>query len=258
MALDLSTKASLAPLDLSTRRATSPRAAATPSIGPCVTMATACVPTDSVSVTNGNGSTLKTETVANTRKRKLPLEAAPSGDNKSSTPEKRVRFAMRDMDPNSVVMTAAGVTAHPRPIAMVTAPSLPLSLPMTSWCARRRMKQDACAAFPTNHVTSCCSPPVDCLRLSDEALLAEEEEEENVDIPADPRDWSRDDVHTWLRHVRRRRRLGDVDTGRFPCNGKGLCLMSLAMFVYRSPEAGAVLYSDFKGRVQAALARQTS
>jgi len=45
----------------------------------------------------------------------------------------------------------------------------------------------------------------------------------------------------------------DVDIDRFPMNGKALCLMSAAMFLYRVPRGGHRLYADFQRRLLTAL-----
>jgi len=71
---------------------------------------------------------------------------------------------------------------------------------------------------------------------------------------SDPRSWSRDDVHCWLRKMSLQFNLvDDVDTDRFPMNGKALCLMSCSMFVYRVPRAGYQLYADFQHRLLTAV-----
>lgn len=48
--------------------------------------------------------------------------------------------------------------------------------------------------------------------------------------------------------------LGDLDPGRFLMNGKALCLMTPAMFVYRVPRGGVILYRDFQTRLCRAVA----
>ena len=44
-----------------------------------------------------------------------------------------------------------------------------------------------------------------------------------------------------------------VDADRFPMNGKALCLMNAAMFLYRVPRGGDRLYVDFQQRLLTAL-----
>ena len=66
----------------------------------------------------------------------------------------------------------------------------------------------------------------------------------------DPRTWSRDDVHSWLREMSLQFDMSDtVDTDRFLMNGKALCLMNSSMFLYRVPSAGDRLYKDFQQRL---------
>lgn len=72
---------------------------------------------------------------------------------------------------------------------------------------------------------------------------------------SDPRLWSRLDVYNWLEHMKSRDLdLGDLDPGRFLMNGKALCLMTPAMFVYRVPRGGVILYRDFQTRLCRAVA----
>lgn len=66
---------------------------------------------------------------------------------------------------------------------------------------------------------------------------------------ADPRTWSRDDVHRWLHHVSEAHQLPRVFPERFLMNGKALCLMTLDMFVQRVPLGGKLLYKDFQLRL---------
>jgi len=72
---------------------------------------------------------------------------------------------------------------------------------------------------------------------------------------ADPRQWSRDDVHSWLRQTALRFKMAndDVDTSRFMMNGKALCLMNLNMFLYRVPRGGDKLHDDFQRRLASAV-----
>ena len=72
-------------------------------------------------------------------------------------------------------------------------------------------------------------------------------------IISDPRLWSRDEVRQWLLWMSVRHSLPSIDPGRFQMNGKALCLMSLAMFSYRVPLGGKLLYKDFQLRLTSAF-----
>lgn len=72
-------------------------------------------------------------------------------------------------------------------------------------------------------------------------------------LTVDPRLWSREDVGRWLRWVSDAYSLPDIKPDRFEMNGKGLCLMTLDMFLYRVPEGGRVLYHDFQRRLRIAV-----
>lgn len=69
---------------------------------------------------------------------------------------------------------------------------------------------------------------------------------------SDPRKWSREEVCQWLIWMSARHSL-PIDTARFQMNGKSLCLMSLAMFSYRLPLGGKLLYKDFQLRLTSAF-----
>ena len=69
---------------------------------------------------------------------------------------------------------------------------------------------------------------------------------------SDPRKWSQEEVRQWLIWTSARHSL-PIDPARFPMNGKSLCLMSLAMFSYRLPLGGKLLYKDFQLRLTAAF-----
>lgn len=81
-------------------------------------------------------------------------------------------------------------------------------------------------------------------------------------LPADPRLWTRSDVHTWLLHQtsvdcqqqQQQQPSIDVDVDRFRMNGKALCLMTSEMFAYRVPRGGHLLYKDFQTRLCRAVA----
>ncbi|CAG9820467.1 unnamed protein product [Phaedon cochleariae] len=69
----------------------------------------------------------------------------------------------------------------------------------------------------------------------------------------DPRQWTRDNVAHWLRHVTAAHGLPEVPPTRFLMNGKALCLMSPGMFLSRVPLGGKLLYKDFQLRLCSAL-----
>lgn len=72
---------------------------------------------------------------------------------------------------------------------------------------------------------------------------------------ADPRNWSRDQVHTWVQQVMARQHqtvaTDDVIAERFPMNGKGLFVIALKpeTFLRRLPCVGLALFHDFRSRV---------
>ncbi|XP_018565429.1 SAM pointed domain-containing Ets transcription factor [Anoplophora glabripennis] len=80
---------------------------------------------------------------------------------------------------------------------------------------------------------------------------------EDDDLPKDPRQWTRDDVAQWLRHVTSLHKLPEVPPSRFLMNGKALCLMSPSMFLSRVPLGGKLLYKDFQLRLCAAMYSRT-
>ncbi|KAJ8976752.1 hypothetical protein NQ317_019415, partial [Molorchus minor] len=81
---------------------------------------------------------------------------------------------------------------------------------------------------------------------------SQDNEEEDM-LPKDPRQWTREDVANWLRHVTAVHNLPEVPYSRFLMNGKALCLMSPSMFLTRVPLCGKLLYKDFQLRLCAAL-----
>ncbi|XP_060533599.1 transcription factor ETV7-like [Cylas formicarius] len=72
-------------------------------------------------------------------------------------------------------------------------------------------------------------------------------------LPKDPRQWTREHVLQWLRHITTVHGLPDVPSSRFLMNGKALCLMSPGMFLSRVPLGGKLLYKDFQLRLCAAM-----
>ena len=69
-------------------------------------------------------------------------------------------------------------------------------------------------------------------------------------IYPDPRCWTREHVTVWLKSSTVRYRLEEVESERFPMNGKGLLLMTKDMFVYRVCEGGGILYEDIQLKLQ--------
>ncbi|CAG9770800.1 unnamed protein product [Ceutorhynchus assimilis] len=78
-------------------------------------------------------------------------------------------------------------------------------------------------------------------------------DEANINLPKDPRQWTREDVSQWLRHITTIHNLPEVPSSRFLMNGKALCLMSPSMFLSRVPLGGKLLYKDFQLRLCAAM-----
>eukprot|EP00096_Caligus_rogercresseyi_P008827 TRINITY_DN2861_c0_g2_i2.p1 TRINITY_DN2861_c0_g2~~TRINITY_DN2861_c0_g2_i2.p1 ORF type:complete len:228 (-),score=66.89 TRINITY_DN2861_c0_g2_i2:1637-2320(-) len=72
-------------------------------------------------------------------------------------------------------------------------------------------------------------------------------------LPLDPRHWDREDVRQWVLYMASRHNLPEIHTDRFLMNGKALCLMSVAMFTYRVPLGGKLLYKDFQLRLSKAM-----
>ena len=72
-------------------------------------------------------------------------------------------------------------------------------------------------------------------------------------LPADPRDWSRAEVCTWVTWMCSGHALPRPDIARFLMNGKAVCLMSVQMFSNRVPLGGKLLYRDFQIRLAKAV-----
>lgn len=73
---------------------------------------------------------------------------------------------------------------------------------------------------------------------------------------ADPRDWTRADVWSWLTNLALSEGLMQPNADlsqKFPMNGKALCLMSLDMYLARVPHGGKMLYRDFRLRLARAM-----
>lgn len=77
--------------------------------------------------------------------------------------------------------------------------------------------------------------------------------EDDDSLPKDPRQWTREHVSQWLRHLTTVHNLPEVPSSRFLMNGKALCLMSPSMFLSRVPLGGKLLYKDFQLRLCAAM-----
>ena len=76
---------------------------------------------------------------------------------------------------------------------------------------------------------------------------------EEVELPSDPRTWSRAEVTRWVESVCSRHSLPLPSQDRFMMNGKAVCLMTAAMFCNRVPLGGKTLYRDFQIRLAKAL-----
>ncbi|KAL3270703.1 hypothetical protein HHI36_021231 [Cryptolaemus montrouzieri] len=68
-------------------------------------------------------------------------------------------------------------------------------------------------------------------------------------LPKDPRQWTRDDVATWVKLLTVQHGLPEVSPSRFLMNGKALCLMTPSMFLDRVPLGGKLFYKDFQLRL---------
>ena len=74
-----------------------------------------------------------------------------------------------------------------------------------------------------------------------------------VELPRDPRLWSREEVCSWVLQTCSAHNLPAPNTERFLMNGKAVCLMSLNMFICRVPLGGKLLYRDFQIRLGQAI-----
>ncbi|XP_022255334.1 protein C-ets-1-like [Limulus polyphemus] len=90
-------------------------------------------------------------------------------------------------------------------------------------------------------------------RLSRESSPAVTKGTSQPPLPRDPRQWTRDHVASWLKHMSSCHRLPSVKLERFLMNGKALCLMNMEMFVQRVPLGGKLLYKDFQLRLTSVL-----
>ncbi|TRY78274.1 hypothetical protein TCAL_08769 [Tigriopus californicus] len=74
-----------------------------------------------------------------------------------------------------------------------------------------------------------------------------------IELPADPRSWMREDVQTWIQYMSDVHGLPSIQSDRFLMNGKALCLMTMEMFCQRVPLGGKMLYKDFQLRLSMAM-----
>ena len=77
--------------------------------------------------------------------------------------------------------------------------------------------------------------------------------QQELQLPRDPRQWSRADVCWWVCWMCSVHGLPDPKTNRFLMNGKAVCLMSVSMFTSRAPLGGKLLYKDFQLRLASLL-----
>ncbi|GFY37791.1 transcription factor ETV7 [Trichonephila inaurata madagascariensis] len=82
-------------------------------------------------------------------------------------------------------------------------------------------------ASPTNHTP----PPIEAHNLLP------------PNIPQDPRQWSRQQVFTWLEWCVENFSLPPLDIDQFYMNGRGLCLLKKSDFCERSSRCGDILYN---------------
>ena len=81
----------------------------------------------------------------------------------------------------------------------------------------------------------------------------QQELELELELPWDPRTWSRAEVTRWVESVCSRHSLPLPSQDRFMMNGKAVCLMTAAMFCNRVPLGGKTLYRDFQIRLAKAI-----
>ena len=74
-----------------------------------------------------------------------------------------------------------------------------------------------------------------------------------LELPFDPRRWSRAEVCLWVETTCSTHHLPAPGQERFLMNGKAVCLMSVNMFTSRVPLGGKLLYRDFQIRLAKAL-----
>jgi len=76
--------------------------------------------------------------------------------------------------------------------------------------------------------------------------------QQELQLPRDPRHWSRADVCSWVCWMCSVHGLPSPKVDRFLMNGKAVCLMSVSMFTSRVPLGGKLLYKDFQLRLASA------
>ncbi|KAG0425415.1 hypothetical protein HPB47_027412 [Ixodes persulcatus] len=72
-----------------------------------------------------------------------------------------------------------------------------------------------------------------------------ETEEEQVRLPADPRQWDSSDIRAWLSWVSAKFGLSRLDDTRFPDNGPALCALTLSDFRERTDVRSADILNTF-------------
>ena len=72
-------------------------------------------------------------------------------------------------------------------------------------------------------------------------------------IFTDPRDWTRDDLHNWLKDMQNKYSIKDIKLDRFLMNGRALVLMKVEMFLHRVPRGGELLFREFRTRLEKAM-----
>ena len=72
-------------------------------------------------------------------------------------------------------------------------------------------------------------------------------------IFADPRDWTREDLHNWLKDMQNKYSIKDIKMDRFLMNGRALVLMKVEMFLHRVPRGGELLFREFRTRLEKAI-----
>ena len=83
--------------------------------------------------------------------------------------------------------------------------------------------------------------------------ITRRQQDPELELPWDPRTWSRAEVTRWVESVCSRHSLPLPSQDRFMMNGKAVCLMTAAMFCNRVPLGGKTLYRDFQIRLAKAL-----
>ena len=72
-------------------------------------------------------------------------------------------------------------------------------------------------------------------------------------IISDPREWTHNDLHNWLKDMQNKFQIKDVKLDRFLMNRRALILMNAEMFLHRVPVGGELLFKDFRMRLRKVL-----